>query len=187
MQLQPQRAHPSATRNLLPAFAGGWGPYRREAESMYVRARQAGMSVARATVAAFVSSFKDCWAFRKQIARVIGVSVRTVQRALTEASDLGLLRTARAKKGETPPGAKGPIDCGFSHRWTMGWGEAGKKAGAKIRAAIEKAKTRRLLSRAAPATRTLSRPEPKRRRILTVEELDAELARIDAERGARGS
>lgn len=158
---------------------------------MFHRSRQAGMSIARSTVAAFVASFKDCWAFRRQISRVLGVSVRTVQRALTQGQDLGLLRTARAKQGEIPTGARGPIDCGFSHRWTIGWGIAGKRAGEKIRTLIERAQMRRVLRVITPVAkgRTM-KPKPSspvQRRSYTVEELDAELARIERERIERGS
>ena len=149
------------------------------------------MSTARATVAAFVASFKDCWAFRRQISRVLGVSVRTVQRALTQAKALGLLRTARSKQNETPPGARGPIDCGFSHRWTIGWGIAGKRAGEKIRTLIEQAKMRQVLKVVTPTTtkqqRILLPRQPQQRRTYTLEELDAELARLDIERLSRGS
>jgi hypothetical protein len=159
---------------------------------MYFRARQAGMTVARSTVAAFVASFKDCWAFRRQIARVLGLSVRTVQRALTQGQDLGLLRTARAKQGEIPTGARGPIDCGFSHRWTIGWGIAGKRAGEKIQTLIEHAKMRRVLRVVTPNTKRARimearKPSPIQKRIPTLEELNAELARIEAERLSRGS
>jgi hypothetical protein len=146
------------------------------------------MTVSRATVCAFVASFRDCWAFRRRIAAVLGLSVRTVQRALTQAADLGLLRTARAKKGEVPTGARGPIDCGFSHRWTIGWGIAGKRAGEKIRNAIEAARMRRLLRVVTPTTKArVVAPPERQRRIPTLEELDAELARLDAERLSRGS
>jgi hypothetical protein len=148
------------------------------------------MSIARATVAAFVASFKDCWAFRRQISRVLGVSVRTVQRALTQGQDLGLLRTARAKQGEVPTGARGPIDCGFSHRWTIGWGVAGKRAGEKIQTLIEHARMRRVVRALTPATkaRTMKpKPSPVQQRQFTLEELDAELLRIDRERQERGS
>lgn len=162
---------------------------------MYYRARQAGMTVSRATVASFVASFRDCWAFRKRIASLLGLSVRTVQRALTEAQDRGLIRCARAKVGEVPPGARGPVDCGFSHRWTIGWGVAGKRAAEKIRAAVERARMRRVLrvvTPAASATERRSPMEPKpltafQKRVPTLEELNAELARIERERGERGS
>lgn len=157
---------------------------------MFHRSRRAGMSIARATVAAFVASFKDCWAFRRQISRVLGVSVRTVQRALTQGQDLGLLRTARAKQGEVPTGARGPIDCGFSHRWTIGWGVAGKRAGEKIQTLIEHARMRRVVRALTPApkARTMKpKPSPVQQRQFTLEELDAELARIDRERQERGS
>lgn len=149
------------------------------------------MTSVRALVVSFVASFKDCWAFRSKIASVIGCSVRTVQRALTQGQDLGLLRCARAKLGETPPGARGPVDCGFSHRWTTGWGEAGKRAGQKIAAAIERARMRRVLRVVTPKTkRSPMDPKPqtwRQRRVPTLDELNAELARIDAERQERGS
>lgn len=193
---QPQ-ANPSqpGRASLLPAFAEGWGPNPHEARSAYIRARRAGMNSLRALVVSFCASFKDCWAFRRKIAEIIGCSVRTVQRALTQAQDLGLLRCARAKKGEAPPGAKRPIDCGFSHRWIMGWGEAGKNAAKRIAAAIERARMRRVLSVVGdkPQAKTRRNPmEPKpqtpnQRRQWTVEELDAELARIERERSSRGS
>lgn len=160
---------------------------------MYYRARQAGLTTGRATVVAFVASFRDCWAFRRQIARVVGLSVRTVQRALTQAQDLGLIRCARAKLGETPPGARGPVTCGFSHRWTIGWGIAGKKAKEKILAAVERARMRRVLRVVQPTAAAKRSPmEPKpltryQRRIPTLDELDAELARLEREKQERGS
>lgn len=195
MTLQSQRAESTASSGLLPAFAGGWGPAAHEARSAYFRARQAGMNSLRSLVVSFCASFKDCWAFRRQIAHIIGCSVRTVQRALTQAQDLGLLRCARAKLGEVPPGAKRPIDCGFSHRWIMGWGVAGKRAGEKIRAAIERARMRRVLRVVVPAPKARRNPmEPKpqtwrQRRIPSLEELNAELERIEREREStsRGS
>ena len=77
MQLRSQRPEPSPSASLLPAFAGGWGPAAHEARSAYFRARQAGMNSLRSLVVSFVASFKDCWAFRRQIAQIIGCSVRT--------------------------------------------------------------------------------------------------------------
>lgn len=195
MSLRPQQTNPSAPQNLLPAFAEGWGPYPHEARSMYFRARRQGMSLLRSTVAAYVASFKDCWAFRKKIAATVGVSVRTVQRAITQGQDLGLLNARRGKKGEVPPGARGPLDCGFSHRWTTGFGEHGKNAVRSIAAAVERCKMRRVLRVATRKSKPTSSPltlpafdanEARRRvtRGLTVEQLNAELERIGRERGS---
>lgn len=105
------------------------------------------------------------------------------------------MRCARAKQGEAPPGAKAPIDCGFSHRWIIGWGEAGKNAAKRIAAAVERARMRRVLSvvdskQAARTRRSPMDPKPQtanQRRQWTVEELDAELERIARERTDRGS
>lgn len=77
----------------------------------------------------------------------------------------------------------------------MGWGVAGKRAGEKIRAAIERARMRRVLRVVVPAPKARRNPmEPKpqtwrQRRIPSLEELNAELERIEREREStsRGS
>jgi hypothetical protein len=96
-----------------------------EAERAYKRALAAGMNARAALLLGHIASFKDCWAFRKLLARMLRVSVRTIQRWLTKAKSLGLIEVYRGKKNETPPNADGPIPCGWSHRFTSGWGKAG--------------------------------------------------------------
>jgi DNA-binding transcriptional MocR family regulator len=98
-----------------------------------------------------IASFKNGWISRRAIARHLRISVRTVQRAISEAKSLGLLGVARFKPNEVPPGAKAPITCGGSHRWTIGWGLAGKA----VQNAIAKARAR-WLSRAAAAATALA-------------------------------
>jgi len=141
------------------------------------RARKAGLSLARAKVLGQVASRKDCWAFRKRLAEVVGVSIRTVQRALTQGRLEGLIQCFRAKKNEVPPGAEKPFHCGWSHRITVGRGFAGEA----VRQAIAAAKLALLARRAAkPAAQPRQRPaaQPQARRM-TAEQIDAELERRD--------
>lgn len=176
------------------------GPSAAEASSAYGRAREAGMSVLRSLVVGQIASFRQCWAFRRKLAEKVGCSVRTVQRAITQAKAEGLLGTARAKPHEIPPGrdAQGPVACGWSHRWIIGWG----KAGTAVRDAVAAAKARWLVKvatstedppgslykspepaeapRRRPSARP-SRPEYQRRRW-TPEELELELEREAARR-----
>jgi len=95
------------------------GPLTREADDAFRRARVHGMSLARACVVGQIASFKDGWMPRHRIAELVGVCVRTVQRGITQARELGMMRTARSKPRERPPGAQGPFWCGFSHRWII--------------------------------------------------------------------
>lgn len=153
------------------------------------------MSITRALVIGEIATYRDCWRFRKTIARVIGCCIRTVQRAITQAKELGLLGVHRAKKGEIPPrspddpNAGKPIECGWSHRFTVGRGLAGRALAVAIEAARAKWITRQVVratssvplpKRNAPAAASSVAPSPKRR--LTAEQIDAELARRDAER-----
>jgi hypothetical protein len=78
-----------------------------------------GLSYARSCVVGQIASFKDGWAFRSSLAGAVGVCVRTVQRAITQAREAGMMRTARSKPREKPPGLQGPLPCGFSHRWIL--------------------------------------------------------------------
>jgi hypothetical protein len=147
----------------------------------------------RALVIGTVASFKECWTFRRNIARRVGCSVRTVQRALTQAREEGLIGVARAKKTEVPPNWEhGPVTCGWSHRWVIGWG----KAGQAVADAVHAAKARWLVKHAAPNKMTMpakpaepqrihsgSKPRPEyQRRSWTAAELDAELVRLAAEK-----
>lgn len=144
------------------------GPYVNEARAAYERARSVGLTSARALVIGCIASFKDCWAFRSKIAAKVGCSVRTVQRAITQAREEGLIGVARSKVSvvnghkvfEKPPNFEKPVPCGWSHRWTVGWG----KAGEAVKAAVENARARWLVNHAihlpAKAHPTLSVKEP---------------------------
>jgi hypothetical protein len=139
-----------------------------EAVSGYQRARSSGLSPARALAFAQIASFRDGWVFRTTIAKRIGASVRTVGRAIRQAKDLGLLGTARAKPNEVPPGMSKPLACGWSHRWIIGWGQAGKA----VAAAVNAARAKRLTKLAAKGLRPVAAPE---RRRWTAEQLEREL------------
>lgn len=154
------------------------GPWVHEAVAAYHRARAAGLSVMRALAIGNVASFKDGWAFRSTLAGRVGCSVRTVGRALEQAKREGLVGVARAKKGERPVGPNGeklaPLHCGWSHRWTIGWG----RAGAAVKLAIDTAKAK-FMARASVKGKVL--PERKRpARTWTAEEIEAELARRES-------
>ena len=153
------------------------GPNAAEARAAYERCRTAGMSPGRALVIACVASFRQGWAFRRTLANHTGVCIRTVQRALTQGKDLGLLGTARAKPNEIPPGMHAPLKCGWSHRWIVGWG----LALAAAKAAVEKAWLRRLQT--VSVGRQPPRQPPKHgrgpcARKWTAQEIDAELERL---------
>jgi hypothetical protein len=171
------------------------GPFHIEARAAYQRARNATLSPTRALVIGTVASYKDCWTFRRTIAAKVGCSIRTVQRALTQARAEGLIRMHRAKKGEIPPRRQddtqhGPIPCGWSHRFVMGWGQAGRA----VADAVHAAKARWLVKQAAPlrtappAAAPFHAPSgtikpPARteyqRRSWTPAELDAELDKLE--------
>lgn len=167
----------------------------REAVAAFRRARSAGMSSVRALVVGQIGSFRDCWAFRSKLARAVGCSVRTVQRAITQAKSLGLIGVARAKPHEKPPGCSHPVECGFSHRWTIGWG----KTGEAVKAAVAAARLRFVARSSVAATvargpstafslRGASEKKQSTGRVRlspqrwTAEALDRELERIAAER-----
>lgn len=205
----------SLPRGVCVTAAGSlWlGPVHSEARAGYQRARNAGLSPLRALVIGTVASFKECWTFRRNIAAKVGCSVRTVQRALTQARSEGLIGVARAKKTEVPPNWEhGPVTCGWSHRWVIGWG----KAGQAVADAVHQAKARWLVKHAirstvpalgrtpyagahsatpdkshhaaagesGPGRRGIARerPNPNQRRTWTAAELDAELERLAAEK-----
>lgn len=176
---------------------GLWlGPHHGEARAAYTRARRAGLTSLRALVIGSVASFKDCWAFRAKLAAKHDCSVRTVQRALTQAREEGLIGVARSKcdivRGkkvfEKPPHFDKPVPCGWSHRWTIGWG----KAGAAVKQAVEAARARWIVRHAvhlperSHPTLSVAAPEKKgprwkttadgrEYRNLSVEEMQAEL------------
>jgi hypothetical protein len=164
------------------------GPDFTEARAMLNRAISEGLSHARAAVLANVASFRDCWASRWRLAQQVGVSLRTVQRALTQGHEIGLIGKARARKGEIMPGSPKtkehpdgvPQTCGYSHRWTVGRGQAVAEA----LAAVAAARVRRLLRQekragagVAPPPPGAPKPQQEPRRRYTAAELDAELAR----------
>lgn len=132
------------------------------------------MSSARALVVGCIASFKQGWVFRRTLARHTGVSVRTVQRGITQARTLGLLGTARAKPNEVPPGRQEPVRCGWSHRWIVGWGLAVERA----KEAVERARLKRLAKIGEPKPKPKPIRTPAQRRTWTSEELDAELSRL---------
>jgi DNA-binding transcriptional MocR family regulator len=144
----------------------------------------------RSLVIGHVGSFKECWAFRKKLADKVGCSVRTVQRALTQARSEGLIGLARAKKTEVPPNWEhGPVTCGWSHRWVIGWGKAGEAARDAVHAAKARWFVKHALSSMPPkvAGAATEKPEGRtyKRRPMSAEELDAELmGAVDIARAA---
>lgn len=158
---------------LLAAYVG---PDHLEARYAEQRARESGLSALRAKVVGHIASFRDGWLFRKKLAERVKCSVRTVQRAITQARDEGLIKVARAKKNEIPKGADKPFTCGWSHRWWIGRGLA---AAAAI-AAITAAKVARLERKATKAP-----PKPPARVARLTDDQRAELERIDADSRAR--
>ena len=159
--------------NSAAALRPAWiGPDHHEARLQEQLARSEGLTVARARVVGHIGSMRDCWAFRRKLADAVGVSVRTVQRAITQAKELGLIDVHRAKENEVPPGAKGPIPCGWSHRWAIARGmgiaaAAAAVAAARVRAAA-RAATRavRAMARRGRHERTAHNAESERRRAL---------------------
>jgi hypothetical protein len=155
-----------------------------EARAAYQRARDAGMSAGRALVIGCIASFREGWIFRKNLAEHTGLSVRTVQRAITQAKDCGLIGVARAKQNDIPPGMDRPLPCGWSHRWTIGWGQAAAAA----MAAVANCRVARMVKAAArgiidPKSSkqpdgTLGPREQRQPRRWTAAELDEELARL---------
>lgn len=179
-----------------PQVAPFWlGRAEHEARAAFGRARNAGLSQLRSLIIGSIASFRDCWAFRRTLARRWGCSIRTVQRAITQARAEGLIEVHRAKKNEVPPDSreKKPLPCGWSHRWIIGRGKAGEAiqeavAAAKAKFIVHfvlggakvKATTHTKLARAA-AGYVFKRAEQTHRRW-TAEELTAELERLDREK-----
>lgn len=150
------------------------GPYASEAHAAFRRATEAGMTTTRSLVVGCVASFRDCWAFQSKIAARLSCSVRTVQRALRQARELGLIECHRSKRNEKAPGLDTVVPCGWSHRWAIGWGLA-KEAAA---AAVNVARAMRLVPAlfVSKKRRKPAEPPPRPKRW-TVEEIEAELAR----------
>jgi hypothetical protein len=153
------------------------GPFRSEAVKAYQRAVSSGMRPLRSLVIGCVASFRDCWAFQRHLATRLGCSIRTIQRGLRQGRQLGLIECHRAKRGEKAPGVGAPVDCGWSHRWAIGWGEASEVA--------ERACTVARLGKMIPGVKRASKPTPAVPRRWTATEIEAELARRDALARAR--
>lgn len=161
--------------SILEGTATWPGPFASEARAAYQRSRELGMSAGRALVLGCIGSFKQCWQFRRSLAEYTGLSVRTVQRAITQGKSLGLCGAQRAKPNEVPPGRSLPLPCGWSHRWIVGWGLAMDAA----KAAVERARLRRVERAAAKGIAVRpKRTETASQRAWTAAELDAELARL---------
>lgn len=161
--------------NSAPLLERPWvGGDHNEARLQEQRARHAGLSVARARVIGNIGSTRDCWAFRNTIAKLVRVSVRTVQRAITQGKELGLIEVHRAKKNEAPPGRTDPLPCGWSHRWATSRGMGNARAQEAIAAARVRAAMRRS---AAPVLQAAAR----RRRGMTADELKTRQALLQAQ------
>lgn len=146
------------------------GSHGAEAAKAFHRAIDAGMNTLRSLVVGCVASFRDCWMFQRMIARKLGCSVRTVQRALHQARELGLIECHRAKPTENAPGLGRPVPCGWSHRWAVGWGQAVDAARSAIAITRTKLLGRRAIQRT-PKSAALQH------RKWTAAEIEAELAR----------
>lgn len=152
-----------------------------EAQALFRRLIEAGLTAARAFAVAQIGSFSsgNGWVFRKAMAKHGSCSVRTVQRGLTQAADLGIIGKARAKKNEIPPGADGPIACRFSNRWVIGRGKAGRA----LKECIERQRLARTARKAVEASRKgerMARPPIRpeyQNRTFTAAEIEAELAK----------
>jgi hypothetical protein len=116
-----------------------------------------------AVYAELMSWGKNPWLFQSSMAKRLGCSVRTVQRWLARYRDAGLLQCFRSKKNETPPGAKGPVSCGFSNRVLTAW----RAAGARFDELVSELRERRARRKALKA----------RGQSMTAEQIDRELVR----------
>ncbi len=149
------------------------GPYGQEAVKAFHRATEAGMNSLRALVVGCVASFRDCWMFQSQIAKRLGCSLRTVQRALRQARTLGLIECHRSKRNENAPILGKVVPCGWSHRWAVGWGLVGDAVKQAVNIARAKMTIPGLFRRTKKVKRS---PEPRPKRW-TVEEIEAEMKR----------
>lgn len=143
------------------------GRFRDAAREAYAFAVAEGFRGFGPLVYAELTSYgRDPWIFQSSIAERLGCSVRTVQRWLAAFRAAGLLQCWRGKKSEVPPGAKGPIRCGFSHRALTAW----HATGAAFRRAVESIKARR-------EQRLKARSGRARGQGMTAAEIDAEMAK----------
>jgi DNA-binding Lrp family transcriptional regulator len=148
------------------------GPYGQEAVRAFRRAIEGGMTGLRSLVVGSVASFRDCWMFQRELAKRLGCSVRTVQRGLREARQLGLIECHRSKQHEKAPGLDKEVPCGWSHRWAVGWGLANEKVALAVNVARAKMAIPGLFRR----SRKVKQPESRPKRW-TADEIETELAR----------
>jgi hypothetical protein len=112
------------------------GPYRSEALAILEHCKQAGMSWLRAYAVACLASQAEggiCWKFQSNVARFmlgrdaapaqVRGRMRTIQRAVRQAKQMGVLVSRRLRRGERPPGARQPITCGGALRRFIAWGK----------------------------------------------------------------
>jgi hypothetical protein len=98
--------------------------------------KAAGMSWLRAYAIACLASVAEngiCWQFQSKVARFMlgrGATeaqvrgrIRTIQRAVRQAKEMGVLVSRRLRRGERPPGARQPITCGGAYRRFIAWGK----------------------------------------------------------------
>lgn len=138
------------------------GRFRDAAREAHAFAVAEGMRGFGPVIYAELTSYgRDPWIFQSSIAERLGCSVRTVQRWLHAFREAGLLQCFRGKKREVPPGASGPIRCGFSHRVLTAW-HAAKSA---FRNAVEEIKARR-------SARLKARSARAKGQGMTAEEID---------------
>lgn len=99
------------------------GVHRREALFVFRYALSQQMTWKRAHCLAVAASYgQKSWVFQGTVAKLVGCSLRTVQRAMNEAKTLGILYSRRSRQGETPPNGRGPLKCGCAIRTFTAWG-----------------------------------------------------------------
>jgi hypothetical protein len=83
-------------------------------------------------VACLASMGQVSWQFQSSVAKFmlrgadpkqIRGRMRTIQRAVRQAKQMGVLVSRRLRRGERPPGARQPITCGGALRRFVAWGK----------------------------------------------------------------
>lgn len=142
------------------------GPYKRQAVEAHATGVAEGWKgFGPAIYGELMSWGRNPWLFQANIARRVGCCVRTVQRWLAFFRDEGLLRCWRGSNRETPPGARGPVTCGFSNRALTAWHAVGER----FRELVAQYKAER--------ARKADERKARRARRWTADEIDAELER----------
>jgi hypothetical protein len=94
-----------------------------EAGRVYKWAREMGMTHARARILSCGAAYgRKFYTFERTLAAFTGFCRRTVQRAMREARDLGLVTSKWIKRGSTPAGAKTRFNNGGALKTIVGWG-----------------------------------------------------------------